>query len=201
MIRKDKRIKGELMMKKVLCGLIMVLSVMVFVQVISAAGRTPSAGEPFPDIALAAPDTSPQREYLGLDGKGSFRLSQIRADLLIIEIFSMYCPYCQREAPNVNELYRIISAREDIKDKIRIIGIGAGNTPLEVDVFRKKYSIEFPLFSDESFSVHTAIGGVRTPYFFVIRTKAGEPGVIIYSKVGSIEDPQQFLDLIMKKQP
>jgi peroxiredoxin len=189
------------MMKKFLYGLIMVVSVMVFVQVISAAGRTPSSGEPFPDITLAAPEKSVQKEYLGLKGNGSFRLSQIKAEFLIIEIFSMYCPYCQKEAPNVNELYRIISGREDIKDKIKIIGIGAGNTPLEVDVFRKQYAVEFPLFSDESFSVHTATGGVRTPYFFVIRTRAGEPGVIVYSNVGTLHDPQQFLDLIMKKQP
>jgi peroxiredoxin len=187
------------MMKKFLYGLIMVVSVMTFVQAISAAGRTPSTGEPFPDITLAMPEQSVQKEYLGLKGKGSFRLSHIKAELLIIEIFSMYCPYCQKEAPNVNELYRIISSREDIKDKIRIIGIGAGNTPLEVDVFRKKYDIEFPLFSDESFSVHTATGGVRTPYFFVIRTSAGEPGAIVYSNVGTLHDPQQFLDLIMKK--
>ena len=189
------------MMKKFLYGLIMLVSVMVFVQAISAAGRTPSTGEPFPDITLAMPEKAVQKEYLGLKGNGSFRLSQIKAELLIIEIFSMYCPYCQKEAPNVNELYRIISGREDIKDKIKIIGIGAGNTPFEVDVFRKQYDIEFPLFSDESFSVHTATGGVRTPYFFVIRTRAGEPGVIVYSNVGTLHDPQQFLDLIMKKQP
>jgi peroxiredoxin len=187
------------MMKKSLYGLIMVVSVMAFVQAISAAGRTPSTGEPFPDITLAVPDASVQKEYLGLKGKGSFSLSQIKADLLIIEIFSMYCPYCQKEAPNVNELYRIISNREDIKDKIKIIGIGAGNTPLEVDVFRKKYAVEFPLFSDESFSVHTATGNVRTPYFFVIRIRAGKPGVIVYSSVGTLHDPQQFLDLILKQ--
>jgi peroxiredoxin len=187
------------MMKKSLYGLIMVVSVMAFVQAISAAVRTPSTGEPFPDITLAVPDASVQKEYLGLKGKGSFSLSQIKADLLIIEIFSMYCPYCQKEAPNVNELYRIISNREDIKDKIKIIGIGAGNTPLEVDVFRKKYAVEFPLFSDESFSVHTATGNVRTPYFFVIRIRAGKPGVIVYSSVGTLHDPQQFLDLILKQ--
>lgn len=185
-------------MKKILYGLIMVVSVMVFVQAISAAGRTPSTGEPFPDITLAMPEKSIQKEYLGLKGSGSFRLSQIKAELLIIEIFSMYCPYCQKEAPNVNELYRIIFGREDLKEKIKIIGIGAGNTPLEVDVFRKKYAIEFPLFSDESFSVHTATGSVRTPYFFVIRARAGEPGVIVYSNVGTLHDPQQFLDRIMK---
>ena len=187
------------MMKKFLYGFIMVVSIMAFGQAISAADRTPAAGELFPDIALAMPEKSIQKEYLGLKGNGSFRLSQIKAELLIIEIFSMYCPYCQKEAPNVNELYRIISSREDIKDKIKIIGIGAGNTPLEVDVFRKQYTVEFPLFSDESFSVHTATGGVRTPYFFVIRTSAGEPGVIVYSNVGTLHDPGQFLDLIMKK--
>jgi peroxiredoxin len=187
------------MKKKILYSLIMAVSIMAFVQAISAAGRTPSAGEPFPDITLAMPEQSIQKEYLGLKGNGSFKLSQIKAELLIIEIFSMYCPYCQKEAPNVNELYRIISGREDIKDKIKIIGIGAGNTPFEVDVFRKQYAIEFPLFSDETFSVHTATGGVRTPYFFVIRTRAGEPGIIVYSNVGTLHDPRQFLDIIMKK--
>jgi len=187
------------MIKKYLYGLIMLVSVLVFAQVISAAGPAPSTGGPFPDITLPVPDNPAQKEYLGLKGKGSFRLSQIKAGLLIIEIFSMYCPYCQKEAPNVNELHRLISSREDIKDKIKIIGIGAGNTPLEIDVFRKKYDIEFPLFSDETFSAHAATGGVRTPYFFVIRTKTGEPGVIVYANVGSIEDPQQFLDLIIKK--
>ena len=99
----------------------------------------------------------------------------------------------------MNELYGIISGRTDLRDKIKIIGIGAGNTPLEVDVFRKKYDIEFPLFSDETFSVHSAIGGVRTPYFFVVRMKSGEPGVIVYANVGSIEDPGQFLDLVIRK--
>ena len=187
------------MKKKIVYGLIMVVSIMVFMRAVSAADRTPSTGESFPDLTLAMPEKANQKEYLGLKGNGSFRLSQIKADLLIIEIFSMYCPYCQKEAPNVNELYRIISGRADIKDKIRIIGIGAGNTPFEVDVFRKQYAVDFPLFSDESFSVHTATGSVRTPYFFVIRTRPGEPGKIVYANVGTLHDPQQFLDLILKQ--
>jgi len=187
------------MMNKSLHGFIVLVSILVSMHGISAEGRTPSTGEPFPDIVLAVPEKSLQKEYLGLKGNGSFKISQIKAEILVIEIFSMYCPYCQKEAPNVNELYRIISGRDDIKNKIKIIGIGAGNTPFEVDVFRKQYDIEFPLFSDETFSVHTATGGVRTPYFFVIRTRPGEPGKIVYSNVGSLHDPQQFLDLIMKQ--
>jgi peroxiredoxin len=187
------------MKKKMIYGFIMSVSIMVFIHSVFAAEHIPSPGESFPEITLSMPDTAEHRDYLGLKGNGPFKLSQIKADILIIEIFSMYCPYCQKEAPNVNELYRVISGRTDIKDKIRIIGIGAGNTPFEVDVFRKQFAVSFPLFSDESFSVHKASGGVRTPHFFVIKRNPDRSSVIVYSKVGSILDPQQFLDIIIKQ--
>ncbi|MDP2753370.1 MAG: TlpA disulfide reductase family protein [Nitrospirota bacterium] len=131
--------------------------------------------------------------------KGSFKLSQINAQIVIIEIFSMYCPYCQKEAPNVNELYQLINSNPYLKDKIKIIGIGAGNTPFEVEVFKKQYNVPFLLFPDESFSVHKSVGNVRTPYFFVIKINADGSNKIIYSKAGSIQDPDQFLDFILKE--
>jgi peroxiredoxin len=111
----------------------------------------------------------------------------------------MYCPYCQKEAPNVNELYQLINSKPDLKDKIKIIGVGAGNTPFEVDVFKKQYNVPFPLFPDESFSIHKSVGNVRTPYFFVIKINADGSNKIIYSKAGSIQDPNQFLDFILKE--
>jgi peroxiredoxin len=164
-----------------------------------AAELTPAKGAIFPDITLSMTEKASEKEYLGLSGKGPFRISQIKADLLIIEIFSMYCPYCQKEAPIVNELYQIINKREDLKNKIRIIGVGAGNNPFEVDVFRKQYNIQFPLFSDESYSVHKSVGEVRTPYFFVIKKPGDKKNTIIYSKVGSIQDPKQFLDMVLEE--
>jgi len=160
---------------------------------------TPGKGDLFPAISLAIPEREDAREYLGLTGKGSFSISQIKADLVIVEIFSMYCPYCQKEAPIVNDLYKVISEKPALKDRIKIIGIGAGNTPFEVDVFRDKYDVRFPLFSDESFAVHKAVGEVRTPYFFVLRMNAGGSDTVIYSKVGTIQDPNRFLDLIVKE--
>jgi peroxiredoxin len=111
----------------------------------------------------------------------------------------MYCPYCQKEAPNVNELYRLIDKRADLRDRVKIMGIGVGNTPFEVDVFRTEYGIEFPLFPDEQFSVHKSVGEVRTPYFFVIRINKDGSNKIVYSKVGSIQDPGRFLEMIIEK--
>jgi peroxiredoxin len=160
---------------------------------------TPAKGDLFTAISLAMPEREGAREYLGLTGNGSFSISQIKADIVIVEIFSMYCPYCQKEAPLVNDLYRMIDEKPALKGRIKIIGIGAGNTPFEVDVFRNKYDIRFPLFSDESFTVHKAVGEVRTPYFFVLRTNADGSDRVIYSKVGTIQEPKQFLDLIVKE--
>jgi thiol-disulfide isomerase/thioredoxin len=162
-----------------------------------AESRIPAAGDRFPEISLETPADPAQKQYLGIEGK-EFTLKDIKADILIIEVFSMYCPYCQKEAPVVNKLYEMIREPREDQDKIKIIGIGAGNTPFEVDLFRKEYSVEFPLFPDESFSLHKAIGEVRTPYFFVLRLTGKDKGKIIYSRLGKLDDPQQFLEKTLK---
>lgn len=166
---------------------------------IYAITNTPLKGEPIPEISLPVPKNDKEKDYLGIKEKDFFKISQINANLVILEIFSMYCPYCQKEAPLVNELYNLIDKNKAVKDKIKIIGIGAGNTQFEVDVFRDKYDVPFPLFPDESFSIHKCIGEVRTPYFFVYQINNDGSTKIIYSNVGTIEDPKIFLDFIIKE--
>ncbi|OGW42969.1 MAG: hypothetical protein A2Y66_03095 [Nitrospirae bacterium RBG_13_41_22] len=178
---------------------LIIFSFFIFCSQSLFAVECPSEDGAFPETNLAIPQKAFDKDYLGIKGEGSFKLSDINARVVILEIFSMYCPYCQKEAPIVNELYQIINNRQDIKDKIKIIGIGAGNTPFEVEVFREQYNVPFPLFSDESFSIHKAVGDVRTPYFFVFRINPDGSNKIIYSKAGSFQDPNQFLDLIIKK--
>jgi len=163
------------------------------------AAECPATGGNFPDLTIAAPGTDIERNYLGLKEKAPFKVSQIRAEVVILEIFSMYCPYCQKEAPFINELYSMIDKRPDLKGKIKILGIGAGNTSFEINVFKNQYNILFPLFSDEAYSFHKAVGEVRTPYFFVFKMNPDGSNKIIYSKVGSIQNPEQFLDLIIRE--
>lgn len=168
-------------------------------QPILAANCTiPSEGDVLPEITLSVPQNTNEKDYLGIKEKDAFKVSQIKARIVILEVFSMYCPYCQKEAPVVNELYQIINERPALKDKIKIIGIGAGNNPFEVEVFKNKYNIPFPLFPDASFSIHKSVGEVRTPYFFVIKINVDGSHKILYSKTGSIQDPNQFLDSILK---
>ncbi len=135
---------------------------------------------------------------MGLPGEGTFTIPQIKAKVVIVEIFSMYCPYCQKEAPVVNELYRKIHSNNQIKDSVKLIGIGAGNTAFEVEHFRNTYQIPFPLFPDGSFSIHKTIGEVRTPYFFIIGINKDGTHRILLSKPGRLKDPDKFLDTIIQ---
>ena len=165
---------------------------------VGAATKPPQAGELVPEVILPVPANEAWRRYLGINGKsGRFALEDIDADLLIVEIFSMYCPYCQREAPNINHLYDIISMTPAIKERVKMIGIGASNSTYEVDFFRDQYKIPFPLFADPDLAIHRKLGSVRTPYFFVVRRLADGSRKVIYSKVGGIGEPQAFLDKLL----
>jgi peroxiredoxin len=164
-----------------------------------AADGPPPEGGVLPSMNLPMPDQAGERQYLGLEGQGTFKITQVKADVVIIEVFSMYCPFCQKEAPNLNELYRLIDTGSDWKNRIKIIGLGAGNSPFEVGVFRKNYSIPFPLFPDSDFSCYDALGKVRTPYFIVIKLNKDGSHKVIYSKVGTFGEPQSFLEFVVRE--
>lgn len=53
----------------------------------AAAGQIPAEGGLLPEIRLDAKDPA-QQQYLGV--KGSFALHKLKADVVIVEIFSMY---------------------------------------------------------------------------------------------------------------
>lgn len=148
------------------------------------------------DFALPAPEEKNHQTYLGVDPDQPFTLDQVKADILVIEIFSMYCPICQREAPKVNTLFQRL---EEVKDKsVRLIGIGAGNSAYETKFFRKTYNIEFPLFSDGKFVIHKKIGEKGTPYFIGLKPGAPKDRRVFFTHSGDIKDLDQFLDQLFK---
>ena len=162
------------------------------------AASPPSKGGALPAILLPIPKNPAEKEYLGLSGQAMFKIPQIKTKVVLIEIFSMYCPYCQRDAPIVNELYQLIENNADLKNRIKLIGIGAGNSPYEVEVFKKTYHVPFPLFPDKDFSLHKACGEARTPYFIVVKINEDGTYLIVHSQAGDFPGAQPFLELVLQ---
>jgi len=191
--------KGGKAVKKILMSLAVVaILFFMFVSPALAANAPPSKGEVLPVINLPIPKNPVEKGYLGLSGDGLFKIPQIKAKVVIVEVFSMYCPYCQKDAPGINELYRAIENDPDIKTKIKIIGIGAGNSPYEVGVYKKTYDVPFPLFGDKDFTIHKVLGEVRTPYFIVIKINDNGTHQIVHSQLGGFQGAEPFLEIVLK---
>jgi thiol-disulfide isomerase/thioredoxin len=186
-------------MKKILISSSMI-AILFSVSVASTlvASVPPLKDEVLQKINLPIPKNPEEKSYFGLSGVGNFKIPQIKANLVLIEIFSMYCPYCQADAPKINELYQLIENTMELKNKIKMVGIGAGNTPFEVEVYKKTYKVPFPLFPDKDFVLHKAYGEPRTPYFIVVKINDDRSYQIVHTQLGEFPGAEKFLELMLK---
>lgn len=158
-----------------------------------------SADGVWTSIRLPVPERDQDRHYLGLSKGESFALEQIDAHLIVVQVYSMYCPICQREAERVNTLFDQITGDKKIAAKTKVLGIGAGNSAYEVDFYRSTYKVLFPLFADGKFELHKLLGEVGTPYFYLLQRDRNGHLKLVYDKSGAFESPEGFLDLIRER--
>ena len=56
----------------------------------AADSQVPIKGGVLPDIVFSVPESVELQEYLGVTGKKTFKIPEIKAEVVLIEIFSMY---------------------------------------------------------------------------------------------------------------
>ncbi len=166
----------------------------------AAGSDAKNTTEYLPRLELTVPKDESARKYLGLQAKPGekFTPADIKADILLIELFSMYCPYCQNAAPSVNKLFQDMEEVSKNGPVVKIIGIGATNSQFEVEHFKETYDIAFPLFPDRDSSKYTALGGAGTPTFIGCRLNNGKQATIVLRKAGSFHDADEFLQQLIK---
>jgi thiol-disulfide isomerase/thioredoxin len=164
-----------------------------------APASQPKPNDPWPAISLPLPPDPIMQHYLGVTKGGAFTVNDIGSEVVVVEIFNMYCPFCQREAPHVNGLFALIDVNADLNRRLKIIGIGVGNSSYEVDFYRRSYSVPFPLFPDRDFNIYNKIGRVRTPHFFVLKRGAGQTFQVVFVHSGGFKSPEAFLAEIVKR--
>ena len=153
-----------------------------------------------PELVLITPEVDEHLNYLGLSTQPGepFKVSDIDADIIIIELFSMYCPFCQKEAPLVNELYELMKTSENTGVRVKIIGLGASNSQFEVEHFSSTYGVSFPLFPDKDMSMYKALGGEGTPGFVGFKLKNSNPPVNVVRNSGGFYKAEDFLRDVIK---
>jgi thiol-disulfide isomerase/thioredoxin len=154
---------------------------------------------PFPVFELPIPQDDAQKNYLGISDSGKFMIRQIKSPVIIIEVLSTDCPYSQGAAPQVNELYLAIQDHPDLKEKIKIIGI-VDNGTNEVDLFRARYKVSFPLFPDQDSAISQKLGIKGVPAFIGVKNNDDGTKEKFYFKTGEFWfwNVNRFLKKIIK---
>ena len=158
-------------------------------------------GSLLPEFTMPVPEESNYRVYLGLNESAdkTFSVYDIDTDILMIELFSMYCPFCQEEAPAVNELYELAEKLPETGPQFKIIGLGANNSSFEVNHFRATFDIAFPLFSDKDMALYKLLKGAGTPGFIVAKRGVDGTFSIIHQQSGGFNGAEQFLREMLAK--
>lgn len=162
----------------------------------------PAEGKGLPALSameLQAPATDAERESLGLPpGATTFKLAQVRADFVLLEVLNAFCIHCNAEAPTINDVQQRIE-QAGLGARLRLIGIGANNTEFEVKLFRDKYKIAFPLVADERMIAAKALGVWATPTFILVALQGDGAPRVVFTWEGRTAGAEDFFKDIRAK--
>lgn len=178
----------------------------------AVAGDATSAwpnGARFPDIALGnpLPDTGwtggpevamPERAPGDREGLPA-RLSDLRGQVFIVNMYSWFCAPCQEEAPALRALHALIASAShgELAGRVRLVGIAAGDDWNLVQGFRQRHGLAFPLFADPELALHGQLGGLPVPFTWVLRREA-DGFRVLFTHAGALSGtPAAFLDRVL----
>ena len=162
----------------------------------TSAGTSGGGGGvlPFANIAKLklGSQTAEEAAYLGVPAEGEFGILDVNADVVVIQIFDMYCMNCQKDAPEVNKLFERVED-SDLKDSVKFLGIGKKNTVTEAGIYRKRYEVKFPLLPDPEMKNVKAIGDEKTPTFIVVELRSR---IVMHKRLrlGSVDEMMKEIE-------
>ena len=156
--------------------------------------KTISTGMNLPQFMLDAPGSANEKEYLGLAELKPFSLSQISAGIIVLEIFSIYCPHCRNQASVLNNVYKFIKQDPHLSNGIKMVGIAAGARKSETEGWKTTLHVPFPLFPDPETTIWQKLGKPGVPCTLLVTST----GKVLATHLGATEDIEVFFREIKK---
>ncbi len=140
-------------------------------------------------FTLPPPDSVQTQSYLGLDAMKQFKVSDIRAKIVVIELMSGFCSACQANAPIMNDIFKTIQADTDLAD-VKVIAIAIADDKTSVETFKKQFKTLFPILLDENREIIRSKSVRATPITIVVST---EDAKVLFTQPGVIPDANAFV--------
>jgi len=121
-----------------------------------------SAG--FATVALAqTPPVFPDLEFVGSEG-GSVRLSELKGNVVLLNVWATWCGPCKKELPSVQRMYDSFSDRNFV-----VLAVNVDADRRRVSPFLKQFNISLPVYfaAPEDAGPLTAMG---IPSTFILGT-------------------------------
>jgi peroxiredoxin len=125
-------------------------------------------------VGLAEGQRAPDFSGTTLTGE-SIRLSDLRGQVVLVNIFASWCAPCRVEAPHLVEVHNNVAG-----DDVAFIGLNLQERPQEVEAFKSDFNIDFPLVLNEDGSLTEIYQPIGLPTSWFI----DEQGVIRYVHAG-----------------
>jgi len=152
------------------------------------AENLPAAGQTLPALNLKAPAFGQDARELGVAGKKTFRLQDLRAKVIVLEVIGVYCSECAKQVRAFNTLYARL-ARRIQAGEVRMLGLAAGGTDLEVQSLRQTGIYAYPIVADEKYQNHKLLREPKTPFTMLV-TPGGK---VLYAHLGVDDDIEGLL--------
>jgi peroxiredoxin len=147
-------------------------------------------GDYFPTCRLMLLNYQKDRDYLQIShAEKNFTLEDVQSDYIFIEIYNELCSACVNEVETYKTLYRMLQSDVTLKEKVKMIGIGAGSKKRSTAKFRKQKNIAFPLFADEKREIFECLGKPVLPVSYLVQRQTGKRKILLIQSghIGSAE--------------
>lgn len=144
-------------------------------------------------IILKGGISKDEQNYLATNKNKSIQLEDIKASLIIIELFNTYCTICPQNMKTLNDVFISLEKNKQLDKKIKIFAIATGNNENEIKEYKKNHNIKFPIFIDYDFKIHKLLGSPRVPYTIFIKKPDKK---VVYIHQGSFNSSDEIIEKI-----